>query len=119
MIFSPIELSLENLGLGDLELVCWNLPRPSLHEEAIRRPEGRLSHEGPLVVRTGYFRGKVPQFCPGIPAEMPNPAATWPEPAIREARTGESAARFHQHFEKFQDTIAPAVRDAGPGPVQE
>ncbi len=116
-MLSPIELSLENLGLGDLELVCWNFPNPSLHEEAIRRRKGRLSHEGPLIEQTGCFRVKVPQFCPGVPAEILNPAATWPEPAIRETRTGESAARFDQRFAKFQDTIAPAISDAGP--VQE
>lgn len=65
MIFSPIELSPEKLGLGELELVYWNLPRPSLHEEAIWHSQGHLSHEGPLIEQTGCFRVQVPQFCPG------------------------------------------------------
>jgi len=59
MTLSAIEKSLEKLGLKNLELVYWNSPSPSLYEEAIRRREGHLSHMGPLVVQTGYFKGRA------------------------------------------------------------
>jgi phosphoenolpyruvate carboxykinase (ATP) len=59
MTLSAIEKSLEKLGLKNLELVYWNTPSPALYEEAIRQREGHLSHKGPLVVQTGYFKGRA------------------------------------------------------------
>ena len=52
--------SLEKHGLYNLHNVYWNLPTPLLYEEAIRRSEARLSHLGPLVVRTGHYTGRAP-----------------------------------------------------------
>ncbi len=49
---------LENHGLSNLNAVYWNLPTPSLIEQAIMRHEGQLSHLGPLVVRTGHHTGR-------------------------------------------------------------
>lgn len=115
-MLSPIELSLEKLGLKNLELVYWNLPSPSLYEEAIRRREGHLAHAGPLAVQMGCFKVQAPQSCPGAPAEILNPAATWPDPAVYETQTRELAVRFHKNFAKFKDSVDPAIRDKGCGP---
>src|SRR3954465_10124146 len=52
--------NLERQGLYNLHNVYWNLPTPLLYEEAIRRSEARLSHLGPLVVRTGQHTGRSP-----------------------------------------------------------
>ncbi|MGB7464273.1 MAG: phosphoenolpyruvate carboxykinase (ATP) [Candidatus Acidiferrum sp.] len=52
---------MEELGLGNLGSIHWNLPSPALYEEAIRRCEGTLSHLGPLVVRTGPYTGRLPK----------------------------------------------------------
>lgn len=52
--------SLEQHGIYNLHNVYWNLPTPLLYEEAIRRNEARLSHLGPLVVRTGSHTGRSP-----------------------------------------------------------
>jgi phosphoenolpyruvate carboxykinase (ATP) len=52
--------SLESQGIHNVNNVYWNLPTPLLYEEAIRRREGRLSHLGPLVVRTGQYTGRSP-----------------------------------------------------------
>jgi len=51
VISSLFELSLKKPGLKYQELVYSNHPNASLHEEAIRRREGHLSQEGPLIVR--------------------------------------------------------------------
>ena len=49
---------LENHGIQNVRNVFWNIPRPTLIEEAICRREGHLAHYGPLVVRTGHHTGR-------------------------------------------------------------
>jgi phosphoenolpyruvate carboxykinase (ATP) len=51
---------LDEHGIQNVNVVCWNLSTPLLYEEAIRRREGRLAHLGPLVVRTGHHTGRSP-----------------------------------------------------------
>lgn len=52
---------LENHGILNAGAIYWNLPTPFLYEQVIRRREGRLSHLGPLVVRTGQYTGRAPK----------------------------------------------------------
>jgi len=52
--------SIENHGIRNPTAVYWNLPAPALYEEAIRRREGILCHDGPLAVRTGHHTGRSP-----------------------------------------------------------
>src|SRR5262249_34872061 len=40
--------------------VLWNLPAAALYEEAVRRGEGLIAAEGPLVCRTGQHTGRSP-----------------------------------------------------------
>jgi phosphoenolpyruvate carboxykinase (ATP) len=49
---------LENHGLYNLNEVFWNLPTSRLYEKIIIRGEGHLSHQGPIVVRTGHHTGR-------------------------------------------------------------
>jgi phosphoenolpyruvate carboxykinase (ATP) len=42
------------------ERVRWNLSTPALYEEAVRRQEGIIAAEGPLVCRTGQHTGRSP-----------------------------------------------------------
>ncbi len=49
---------LENHGLANLNDVFWNLPTARLYEKILTRSEGRLSHLGPVVVRTGHHTGR-------------------------------------------------------------
>src|SRR6478752_9935125 len=45
-------------GFRNLNSVNWNLSAPALYEEAVRRGEGQVAAEGPLVVRTGIHTGR-------------------------------------------------------------
>src|ERR1700741_4639839 len=42
------------------ERVKWNLSTAALYEEAIRKQEGVIAAEGPLVCRTGSHTGRSP-----------------------------------------------------------
>jgi phosphoenolpyruvate carboxykinase (ATP) len=50
--------SLKNHGLDNLNEVFWNLPTARLYEKILTRSEGRLSHLGPIAVRTGHHTGR-------------------------------------------------------------
>jgi len=52
------DYGLDNLGLTNLHQVYWNLPTEALYEEIVFRGEGRLTHLGPVVVRTGPHTGR-------------------------------------------------------------
>jgi phosphoenolpyruvate carboxykinase (ATP) len=45
-------------GFRNLKAVSWNLSAPALYEEAVRRGEGHVAKNGPLVVRTGQHTGR-------------------------------------------------------------
>ena len=52
---------LEPLGLINLGNLYWNAGAAFLYEQSIRRREGYLAHNGPLVVRTGQYTGRSPK----------------------------------------------------------
>jgi phosphoenolpyruvate carboxykinase (ATP) len=47
------DFGLDNHGLTNLSTVYWNLPPEALYEEVVFRGEGRISHQGAMVVNTG------------------------------------------------------------------
>ena len=51
---------LEDQGLHPSRPVHWNLSTPSLYEHAIRKGEGELAADGPIVCRTGAHTGRSP-----------------------------------------------------------
>jgi phosphoenolpyruvate carboxykinase (ATP) len=53
------DYGLSNHGLSNLRAVYWNLPTEALYEEAIFRGEGRISRQGPLVVRSGKHTARA------------------------------------------------------------
>ncbi len=50
--------ALESHGIVNSARVSWNLTAPALYEEAVRRREGLIAAEGPLVCRTGHHTGR-------------------------------------------------------------
>ena len=52
---------LEGDGIENPERVYWNLTTPALYEEAIRRHEGEVAQQGPIVFRTGQHTGRSPR----------------------------------------------------------
>src|SRR3954471_18803423 len=52
--------SLEHEGLQGVR-VRWNLSPAALYEEAVRRQEGLIAADGPLVCRTGQHTGRSPK----------------------------------------------------------
>jgi phosphoenolpyruvate carboxykinase (ATP) len=54
------KIGLEDVGIEGAAKVHWNLGVAALYEEAVRRGEGLISAEGPLVCSTGQFTGRSP-----------------------------------------------------------
>jgi phosphoenolpyruvate carboxykinase (ATP) len=52
---------LEHHGIVDAASVNWNLSTPALYEEIVRRREGLIAEDGPIVVRTGKYTGRSPR----------------------------------------------------------
>lgn len=59
------------------------------------------------------FGLQVPTACPGVPAEILTPRATWADPAAYDTRAAELAGRFRKNFRQFDD-VPDAVKSAGP-----
>jgi phosphoenolpyruvate carboxykinase (ATP) len=51
---------LEAHGITNVARVYWNQSIPALYEEAVRRREGLISVDGPIVCRTGQHTGRSP-----------------------------------------------------------
>jgi phosphoenolpyruvate carboxykinase (ATP) len=52
------DYGLEQHGIEHIDSAYWNLTTSALYEESVRRREGLISAEGPLVVRTGQHTGR-------------------------------------------------------------
>ena len=55
-----MDLTLPTTALRHLNGAHWNLSVPELYEEIIRRGEGRVAHQGPVVTNTGEYTGRSP-----------------------------------------------------------
>lgn len=55
---TPSSFGLDQLGITGAPAEYWNLGTPQLVEEAVRRAEGILAKDGPLVVETGKHTGR-------------------------------------------------------------
>ncbi len=53
-------VGLDAVGLGRASRVHWNLSVAALYEEAVKRGEGAISIDGPIVCSTGKFTGRSP-----------------------------------------------------------
>jgi phosphoenolpyruvate carboxykinase (ATP) len=55
------DYGLENHGLTNLHVAYWNLPAEALYEEIVFRREGRITHQGPVVVNSGKHTARAAQ----------------------------------------------------------
>lgn len=53
------DFRLKNHGLVHLDRVFWNLSDPALYEEIVFRKEGRIAHQGPIIVNTGVHTARA------------------------------------------------------------
>ena len=68
-------------GFRNLKSVNWNLGAAALYEEAVRRGEGHVAKNGPLVVRTGIHTGPR------------HPTSSWCATPARKIRSGGTITR--------------------------
>ena len=54
------KVGLETVGLSRALRVHWNLGVAALYEEAVKRGEGAITADGPIVCSTGKFTGRSP-----------------------------------------------------------
>ncbi|HLW37579.1 MAG TPA: phosphoenolpyruvate carboxykinase [Candidatus Eremiobacteraceae bacterium] len=60
------------------------------------------------------FNVAVPHEVPGVPKEVLNARATWPDPLAYDAKAKELAAKFAANFEKFAGSVSPEILAAAP-----
>lgn len=59
------------------------------------------------------FGVAVPTRCPGVPAELLQPRATWRDPAEYDRQARHLAGLFQKEFKQYAGGVAEAVRLAG------
>ncbi len=104
---------LENHGLHNLNEVYWSWPTARLYERIITLGEGRLSHLGPIVVRTGHHTGRSAndKF---IVQEPTTSADIW-WGNINQPFTEEAFDRLHQRMALHLETQDVYVQDCFAG----
>ena len=70
--------------------------------------------EGVETRRHEIFNLDVPVSCPGVPAELLDPRATWQNKDDYDATARDLAQRFHENFKRFSGALSPEVERAGP-----
>ncbi|MEJ2411704.1 MAG: phosphoenolpyruvate carboxykinase (ATP) [Anaerolineales bacterium] len=61
-----------------------------------------------------WFGFEVPQSCPGVPAEILNPAASWDDQEAYRRTIKTLVSKFNENMDKYRDSTPPEVLRAGP-----
>jgi phosphoenolpyruvate carboxykinase (ATP) len=60
----------------------------------------------------------VPKECPGVPAEVLDPRATWKDKEAYDKQANHLAKLFNDNFEQFRSGVTPDVLAAAPKVLQ-
>ncbi len=60
------------------------------------------------------FGLQIPESCPGCPAELLFPRATWQDPEAYDRAARDLARRFREHFRQYEGEASRETRDAAP-----
>jgi phosphoenolpyruvate carboxykinase (ATP) len=93
-------------GVGTRMKLQWT--RAMLHAGL----EGKL--DGVSYRRDAIFGLEVPTECPGVPAEVLDPRATWKDPRAYDRKARELAERFRENFAQFESQVSSEIRTAAP-----
>jgi phosphoenolpyruvate carboxykinase (ATP) len=63
------------------------------------------------------FRVLVPAACPGVPARVLDPRATWPDPEDYDSAASSLAGKFASSFSQYDGRVSQDIAAAGPGCV--
>ena len=64
--------------------------------------------------RDPVFGFEVPASCPGVPAEVLDPASSWQDKSEHEQKYKLLAQKFIDNFKNFEDRAVKSVIEAGP-----
>ena len=85
----------------------------AITRQLVRAALGDRLHDVPFATDP-VFGVHVPTVCPGVPAELLHPRATWPDPAEYDRRARMLAGLFAQSFKAHEGEASADVRQAGP-----
>ncbi len=60
------------------------------------------------------FGFQVPRSCDGVPADVLDPAGSWPSKESYMVKYRQLASRFLENFRKYQAEVPPEVAQSGP-----
>jgi phosphoenolpyruvate carboxykinase (ATP) len=103
------EIGLDHYGLKNCPKVYWNLTPSELVEESIRRREGALVQDGPLLIHTGKHTGRSPndKFVVQEPGSQDN--VWWGK--VNQPFSEEQYQKYSERFMAYADTRELFVQD--------
>jgi len=60
------------------------------------------------------FGVSMPMSCPGVPAEILNPRATWSDPSAYDAKALQLAEAFVKNFDQYREGVEPRILEGEP-----
>jgi phosphoenolpyruvate carboxykinase (ATP) len=78
--------------------------------------EGQLDSVG--FTAHPVFGVQMPANCPGVPAEILNPRATWADAKAYDEQANKLAVAFNNNFKKFESEAGAEILAAAPHVLQ-
>src|SRR5579859_3614723 len=100
---------LEDHGVEQPQTVYWNLTNAALYEEAVRRHEGLIAEQGPIVFVTGQHTGRSPKDKYLVRNPQSDSEIWWGK--INQPMDAERFDRLHRRMLRFLDGKDLFVQD--------